>query len=941
MDSGSPPRIPSPTQDNRPPGGTRRSGGTKTPRKVQWHDERDASTESTESPRALDEHGLDPSAFETLTDALERHQSSSPASLPRLETVLTRESTSTSSESAPQSEYPSPSHDVPGEAFIDPSETAGLPGAGTERHSVQQAQQVINAHRRGILGNWKGWHHHHHHHHTESTDASGSNKHGNSSSNRHSNGGIMRQRKKQRRKAKWRLPGSATTDTESDVEKSADSPQTPLGPPRHTGVLSALLSLYDANDAASATVGTPSIRSSFDESRPSSGFFPPSRTITQDSMRSEPGRRSQSPSRERTPRWAGSANASVASLTNLRLPKPWGESRPPHTRNGAGVFGPLIASTGNIAGAAAPNNAALAPSIKRPGYHLSRYSLESKMPKVEKSSPTLSRPRSMHFEIDPKSAPEHPSHLRTASMPFNIEGESPSSMRSRTKWTGVLQNLPKRGWSRAGTPSTPGTPATSDEEWLEQEKERLRAKDKEDKARREKRRRKKAEVYITRHVAEIVQRQEFILKLARAMMMFGGPTHRLQAQIQSTAKVLDISLSCMYLPDVMLISFDDTATSTSNIKFIRQGSALDIGKLQDAYALYWKVIHDDISVKDASIDLDDLMRKPQLYKFWQLILIGGFCSASICSVSFNGSFIDSLISFPLGCLLIVIQVFAARNELYSNVFEITVTLLFSFIAAALADSGIFCYTAIGAASIVLILPGFIILCGSLELASRNIVSGAVRVCFSIIYSLFLGFGLSIGATAYSKITHHPLAGANDLTCNNSHDPNGPWYQQTPSLWWAFLTVPLYSLSLSLRNQAPTNRYETLLLVIISCVGWVCNHFTGTKFPNQSDISAAVGGLAVGFISNLYGRFFRNGNAFAVMITGILFQLPSGLANGGLFSFVSDETAGSSSTESYLSGFDTALQLVSVSIGLTVGLGISLVMVHPVQSRRRAGGVFSL
>lgn len=125
----------------------------------------------------------------------------------------------------------------------------------------------------------------------------------------------------------------------------------------------------------------------------------------------------------------------------------------------------------------------------------------------------------------------------------------------------------------------------------------------------------------------------------------------------------------MYLPDVMLISFDDATTSTSNIKFIRQASALDIGKLQDAYALYWKVIHDDISVKDASVALDDLMRKPQLYKFWQLILIGGFCSASICSVSFNGSFIDSLISFPLGCLLIVIQVFAARNELYSNVFE--------------------------------------------------------------------------------------------------------------------------------------------------------------------------------------------------------------------------------------------------------------------------------
>jgi uncharacterized membrane protein YjjP (DUF1212 family) len=79
------------------------------------------------------------------------------------------------------------------------------------------------------------------------------------------------------------------------------------------------------------------------------------------------------------------------------------------------------------------------------------------------------------------------------------------------------------------------------------------------------------------------------LKLTRALMMFGGPSHRLQAQIQATARVLDIELSCMYLPDVMLISFDDGATGTSSIKFIRQSSALDMGKLYDAFRLYWRV----------------------------------------------------------------------------------------------------------------------------------------------------------------------------------------------------------------------------------------------------------------------------------------------------------------------------------------------------------------
>lgn len=77
------------------------------------------------------------------------------------------------------------------------------------------------------------------------------------------------------------------------------------------------------------------------------------------------------------------------------------------------------------------------------------------------------------------------------------------------------------------------------------------------------------------------------------------------------------------------------------------------------------------------------------------------------------------------------------------------------------------------------------------------------------------------------------------------------------------------------------------------------------------------------------------------ITGILFQLPSGLANGGLFTFVQRQESGTATNEAYLSGFQTALQLISVSIGLTVGLGISLVLVHPIPSRRRAAGMFSL
>ncbi|KAF8308758.1 DUF1212-domain-containing protein [Clavulina sp. PMI_390] len=440
------------------------------------------------------------------------------------------------------------------------------------------------------------------------------------------------------------------------------------------------------------------------------------------------------------------------------------------------------------------------------------------------------------------------------------------------------------------------------------------------------------------HVAEILQRQEFILKLARALMMFGAPSHRLEAQLQATAKVLDINVSVINLPNIMLLSFGDPSTHTSETKFLKQGPSLDLAKLRDAHMLYWRVTHDEIGVTEASAALDVLMLQKPVYRGWMTVLIGGLCSAFITPVSFNGSFIDALISFPLGCLLVWIQNRASKNELYSNVFEITVACVSSFLAAALASTHKFCYAAVASGSVVLILPGYIVLTGSLELASRGIISGAVRMGYSVIYSLFLGFGLAIGGEIYSQITGQQVYNADDYQCGATHDPNGPWYQQTASVWWAFLCVPMYSLVLSMRNQGPVFRKEMFFTILFACSGWVANHFASKKFVNRADISSACGSLIVGVLGNLYGRVYY-GNAFVVMITGILFQLPSGLSNGGLLAFASQTQSGS--TTSYATGFQTAEQLVQVAIGLTVGLFVASVLVHPFQSRRRGAGLFSL
>ena len=103
------------------------------------------------------------------------------------------------------------------------------------------------------------------------------------------------------------------------------------------------------------------------------------------------------------------------------------------------------------------------------------------------------------------------------------------------------------------------------------------------------------------------------------------------------------------------------------------------------------------------------------------------------------------------------------------------------------------------------------------------------------------------------------------------------------------------------------------MVVVAVAGWSSNHFSSLAFPGRSDMTSAIGSFVVGTLCNLYGRI-SNGSSFPVTVTGILFQLPSGLSNGGIFNFAAESSDGS--TTAYSSGFSVAQQLVSVAIGLT-------------------------
>ncbi|CBF83321.1 hypothetical protein AN3143.2 [Aspergillus nidulans FGSC A4] len=471
------------------------------------------------------------------------------------------------------------------------------------------------------------------------------------------------------------------------------------------------------------------------------------------------------------------------------------------------------------------------------------------------------------------------------------------------------------------------------------------------------------EIRITVHIAELLARQRYLLILCKALMKFGAPTHRLEEYMKMTARVLEINANFLYLPGCMIVSFDDASTHTTEVKLVRVNQGVDLGKLSDAHTVYKEVIHDVIGVEEAMQRLSKLLQKDNKYPIWLLILFHGLASASVGPFAFGARPIDMPIAFVLGCLLGILQlVLSPRSHLYSNVFEISAAVLTSFLARAFGSipykgGHLFCFAALAQSSIALILPGYLVLCASLELQSRSIVAGSVRMVYAIIYSLFLGFGITIGTAVYGLLDRHA---STDYTCPASPITN-EYLQRFPF-------VIIFTFCLATVNQAKWKQIPVML--VIAFAGYITNYFGAKRFYSSTQVSSALGAFVVGVMANLYSRL-RHGLAAAAMLPAIFVLVPSGLAaSGSLVAGIASAgqittqqtpfSVPSNGTQSFVDAaknmtaehrqqsyqenpfqgvvFDIGYGMVQVAIGFTVGLFLAALVVYPLGKKR--SGLFS-
>lgn len=466
---------------------------------------------------------------------------------------------------------------------------------------------------------------------------------------------------------------------------------------------------------------------------------------------------------------------------------------------------------------------------------------------------------------------------------------------------------------------------------------------------------------VVAEVAEIIACRKYLTKLCGALMRYGAPTHRLEEYLRASARALLIDADFLYIPGAMVCTFYDHTIQANNVEVVRGISGLDFGRMKDVFDVYKCVIHHKLTAEEAILKVDNIQKRPDRHSQYFRILMFGFASLAVGPFSFSTRIIDLPPIFVLGCALGFMQIkVVPKSEQFSNVFEVFACVMIAFIARALGSikgsdgAYIFCFSGVAQSSIAMILPGFLVLNSALELQSRNIVAGSVRMVYAIIYVLFLGFGLLVGTTVFGLIKRDAV---DDVTCHVPEwfSPDGANYKL---LYTRFIWAPLFACGVALVYQAKWKQLPIMALIAVA--GHQANFWISTQLSSNLQVANAIGAFVIGCLANLYSRMFH-GLAAAAMLPAIYCQVPGGLAaSGTLVAGVdsSNQITGNSTaitiinngTQGFVAAqddpnsvyggtiFNVGYGMVQVAIGISVGLYLSALVVYPYGKRR--SGLFS-
>ncbi|KAI7898259.1 uncharacterized protein BX663DRAFT_525723 [Cokeromyces recurvatus] len=426
-------------------------------------------------------------------------------------------------------------------------------------------------------------------------------------------------------------------------------------------------------------------------------------------------------------------------------------------------------------------------------------------------------------------------------------------------------------------------------------------------------------IKITFEIANILQRHEFLLKLVKCLMLYGAPAHRLEYILREVSKTLGVQAEYVYIPNVMFLTFFDPATHTTETHFVRSSQSFDMHKLGEIFRLERLVSHGEVTVDEALEFIDKVTNEPPFFPIWLNPFIYALASFCACVMFYGGQFKEGGLSAALAIIFATYELFTGRYISFQPIWEITVCVFVGFVSRAVWRYG-FCFTPVAFASFVIILPGYSMAVALVELVSRQLVCGAVRIVYTIIYSFLLGYGIEMGSEIFATINPESISAQGEAQACVDAIKATTCVTIIPQAYY-FLTVPLFAVAYCIYLRARLPRWP--IMIIVASSGFVANWALACHANAPSQVLQVVPAFVVGLLGNLLTKITGKMSLDAVIV-GVFYLVPGSLGLKAALGFF--DNSGASEYANQGAGF--ALSMIETSIGISVGLFISTLIVYP-------------
>ena len=393
---------------------------------------------------------------------------------------------------------------------------------------------------------------------------------------------------------------------------------------------------------------------------------------------------------------------------------------------------------------------------------------------------------------------------------------------------------------------------------------------------------------------------QFIIKLGTAVHHYGPSAARLESYLTAVCTTLGYEGVFRSTPSEITFAFSkqDQWWQRTHIAVVPVGG-YNMAKLAEVGNLVEELVADKITLIEASKRLDEIEAMPDPWGLWSYPVSFALVAFGFSGM-LEGSLLDNIVSV---CLSLVVCALFLLAEKMKGRFLDALPFTSAFVAGSCAATVKLWLPDLNEsivilAAIIVLIPGFIISAGIVEIVENYIIAGTARLFGGLVYLIKQFTGAWLGISFISLF--------GDMELNTSLDPN------STSIILLSITCLIVGLCLA---------YQTLLRdcvwVLINCA-LAYGIVLSTSELLSADIGILLGATVASMFANLWARI-TNRPTSIVLIPAITILVSGSIGFRGLLT---------AATQQADQGMQMFLQMFIVALAIAAGLLIANIILRP-------------